>query len=110
MADWTRQSHYGTSYGVTSHGSSVTKRTTMHSIPDSRIDSVDLMKGVVMVLMAIDHVRVYEGVPAGRPDPAVFVTRWITHFVALGFAARLGCGAVDVAQRRAAAVSGYGTS
>jgi len=82
----------------------------MHSIPDSRIDSVDLMKGVVMVLMAIDHVRVTEGVPAGGPDPAVFVTRWITHCVALGFAARLGCGAVYVAQRRAAAVSGYGTS
>ena len=77
----------------------------MHSSPNSRIDSVDLMRGVVMVLMAIDHVRVYAGVPAGGPDPAVFVTHWIPHFGALGFAARLGRGAVYVAQRRAAAVS-----
>lgn len=35
-----------------------------------------------MVLMAIDHVRVYAGVPAGGPDPAVFFTRWVTHFCA----------------------------
>jgi uncharacterized membrane protein len=51
-----------------------------------RIDSLDIMKGVIMVLMAIDHVRVYAGVPAGGPDPGVFFTRWITHFVAPGFA------------------------
>ncbi len=35
-----------------------------------------------MVLMAIDHVRVYSGVPAGGPTPGVFFTRWITHFCA----------------------------
>ncbi len=38
-----------------------------------------------MLLMAIDHVRVYAGVPAGGPAPGVFVTRWITNFVAPGF-------------------------
>jgi uncharacterized membrane protein len=35
-----------------------------------------------MVLMAIDHVRVYAGVPAGGPEPGVFFTRWVTHFCA----------------------------
>jgi uncharacterized membrane protein len=39
-----------------------------------------------MVLMAIDHVRVYAGVPPGGPNPAVFFTRWITNFVAPIFA------------------------
>ena len=47
-----------------------------------RIDSVDLVRGVVMVLMAIDHVRVYAGVPAFSPSPAVFFTRWVTHYCA----------------------------
>jgi uncharacterized membrane protein len=50
-----------------------------------RITSIDIVRGAVMVLMAIDHVRVYSGVPAGSPDPAVFFTRWITHFVAPAF-------------------------
>ncbi len=65
----------------------------------NRIDSLDLMKGVVMVLMAIDHVRVYAGVPAGGPDPAVFFTRWITHFVAPGFAFFAGTGIYLMAKR-----------
>jgi uncharacterized membrane protein len=43
------------------------------------------MRGVVMVLMAIDHVRVYSGVPAGGPSPGVFFTRWVTHFCAPAF-------------------------
>jgi uncharacterized membrane protein len=47
-----------------------------------RILSLDIVRGGVMVLMAIDHVRVYAGVPAGGPDPAVFFTRWVTHFCA----------------------------
>jgi uncharacterized membrane protein len=50
-----------------------------------RIRSIDVVRGVVMLLMAIDHVRVYAGVPAGGPTPGVFFTRWITHFVAPAF-------------------------
>ncbi len=51
----------------------------------ARIVSLDLVRGVVMILMAIDHVRVYSGVPAGGPTPGVFFTRWVTHFVAPAF-------------------------
>jgi len=51
----------------------------------SRIASIDLIRGAVMILMAIDHVRVFSGVPAGGPTPAVFFTRWITHFCAPAF-------------------------
>jgi uncharacterized membrane protein len=35
--------------------------------------------------MAIDHVRVYAGVPAGGPTAGLFLTRWITHFCAPAF-------------------------
>lgn len=51
----------------------------------NRIRSLDIVRGLVMVLMAIDHVRVYAAVPAGGPAPAIFFTRWITHFCAPGF-------------------------
>jgi len=53
--------------------------------PKSRIASIDLIRGAVMILMAIDHVRVFSGVPAGGPTPGVFFTRWITHFCAPAF-------------------------
>ena len=32
-----------------------------------RLPALDIVRGAVMVLMAIDHVRVYSGVPAGGP-------------------------------------------
>lgn len=51
----------------------------------SRIASIDLIRGAVMILMAIDHVRVYSGLPAGGPTAGIFFTRWVTHFVAPGF-------------------------
>jgi uncharacterized membrane protein len=39
-----------------------------------------------MIVMAIDHVRVYSGLPAGGPTAGIFFTRWITHYCAPGFA------------------------
>jgi uncharacterized membrane protein len=51
----------------------------------TRIGSIDLIRGGVMILMAIDHVRVFSGIPAGGPTPSVFFTRWITHFCAPAF-------------------------
>ena len=50
-----------------------------------RIAGIDVLRGLVMVLMAIDHVRVYSGVPAGGPAAGVFFTRWVTHFCAPAF-------------------------
>jgi uncharacterized membrane protein len=59
----------------------------------SRIRSIDIVRGLVMVLMAIDHVRVFSGVPAGGPTAGVFFTRWVTHFCAPAFAFLAGTGA-----------------
>lgn len=59
----------------------------------SRVRSLDLMRGVVCVLMAIDHVRVYSGIPAGGPTPGIFFTRWVTHFVAPWFCLLAGTAA-----------------
>jgi uncharacterized membrane protein len=69
------------------------KKKTMN-VPDpaqwtskagSRIPSIDLIRGAAMILMAIDHVRVYSGLPAGGPTPGIFFTRWVTHFCAPAF-------------------------
>jgi len=53
--------------------------------PGTRLAALDLVRGLAMVLMAIDHVRVYSGLPAGGPTPGIFFTRWVTHFVAPAF-------------------------
>lgn len=57
-----------------------------NSSKKSRISSIDILRGLIMVLMAIDHVRVYSGIPANAPEIGIFFTRWITHFCAPGFA------------------------
>jgi len=65
-----------------------------------RIRSIDILRGAVMVLMAIDHVRVYSGVPAGGTAPGVFFTRWVTHFCAPAFAFFAGTGVFLYARKR----------
>lgn len=59
----------------------------------TRLQSIDVLRGAVMVLMAIDHVRVYSGLPAGGPEPGIFFTRWVTHFCAPAFVFLAGTGA-----------------
>jgi uncharacterized membrane protein len=58
-----------------------------------RFLSIDIVRGAVMVLMALDHVRVFAGVPAGGPTFGLFFTRWITHFCAPAFVLLAGTGA-----------------
>ena len=53
--------------------------------PGGRLASIDIIRGAVMALMAIDHVRVYSGLPGGGPTPGIFFTRWVTHFCAPAF-------------------------
>ena len=65
----------------------------------ARVRSVDLVRGAVMVLMAIDHVRVFSGLPAGGPTPGIFFTRWITHFCAPAFVFLAGTSAFFYGKR-----------
>src|SRR5579871_4350989 len=63
------------------------------AVRSPRITSIDVVRGAVMILMAIDHVRVYSGQPAGGPTAGIFFTRWVTHFVAPAFVFFAGTGA-----------------
>ena len=65
----------------------------------TRIQSVDLLRGAVMVLMAIDHVRVYSGVPSFSTDPGIFFTRWVTHFCVPAFVFLAGTSAFLYGQK-----------
>jgi uncharacterized membrane protein len=65
-----------------------------------RLTSIDLVRGVVMILMAIDHVRVYSGIPAGGQTFGLFFTRWITNFVAPAFVFLAGTSAYLYGRRR----------
>src|SRR5881392_2288200 len=74
-----------TSSSVGRRAASYDKAVLTPARTESRIDSLDLIRGVVLILMAIDHVRVYSGIPAGGPTPGLFFTRWVTHFCAPAF-------------------------
>lgn len=63
-------------------------QTTLHA--SKRIESIDIVRGIAMVIMALDHVRDYFHISANIDDPLnldtttplLFFTRWITHFCA----------------------------
>jgi uncharacterized membrane protein len=65
----------------------------------NRIQSIDFLRGIIMIIMAIDHVRVYSGIPAGGLTAGIFFTRWITHYCAPGFAFFAGTSAFLYFQR-----------
>jgi uncharacterized membrane protein len=75
--------------------SAVTEAIT---IKRARLESVDLLRGVIMIIMALDHTRDFFGQP-GSPtnlataSVALFFTRWITNFCAPVFFLLLGTGA-----------------
>ena len=56
--------------------------------PRQRIQSIDVVRGLVMVLMALDHTRDFftnlrfEPEALAETYPALFVTRWVTHLCA----------------------------
>lgn len=69
--------------------------------PATRIASLDIIRGAVMVLMAIDHVRVFSGLPAGGATAGIFFTRWVTHFCAPAFVFLAGTSAFLHGRRHA---------
>ena len=70
-----------------------------------RLDSVDILRGIIMVIMALDHVRDYFSYLRFDPTdlthtyPLLFATRWVTHFCAPVFVFLAGTGAFLSASR-----------
>jgi uncharacterized membrane protein len=61
-----------------------------------RIAAVDVLRGLIMILMALDHTRDFFSRATVNPTdpvnswPMLFFTRWITHLCAPGFVALAG--------------------
>lgn len=86
---------------MASLGEAVTVERSAGSISISRvrIQSIDVLRGMIMILMALDHTRDYFGIPGANPTDLstttapLFFTRWITHFCAPTFFLLTGTGA-----------------
>ena len=74
-----------------------------------RLEVVDVVRGVIMILMALDHTRDFFGDASASPTNlatttvALFFTRWVTHFCAPTFFLLTGTGAYLSRSRRSVA-------
>lgn len=79
----------------------------------ARIESIDVLRGVIMILMALDHTRDFFGTGGTPTDPAtttvpLFFTRWVTHFCAPGFFLLTGTGAyLSLSRKSKRELSGF---
>ncbi|MEM7445292.1 MAG: heparan-alpha-glucosaminide N-acetyltransferase domain-containing protein, partial [Pseudomonadota bacterium] len=70
-----------------------------HPVKSTRLTSIDIVRGLVIVIMALDHIRDMTSAPQGpsldfdgAPWP-LFFTRWISHFCAPTFVMLAGVSA-----------------
>jgi uncharacterized membrane protein len=76
-----------------------------HARTRVRLQAIDMLRGLVIMLMALDHVRDYftdarfDPLDLALTNPALFLTRWITHYCAPTFIFLAGVSAWLVSQR-----------
>ena len=81
---------------------------TETTIQTNRIASIDFLRGLVIIIMALDHVRMYfalgtwyaEPTNLATTTPLLFFTRWITHFCAPVFVFLAGTSAFLYGQKK----------